>query len=259
MGSQEGTPSIRILGNRVHMVEIPDVVQIMDRWITTERNRTHHVVNTGMHGIMEAHRNPAFKVILENADLFAPDGILVILVARLRGYRIRKKNTGPELLWQFAEVADRKGYKYFIFGDTEETIQLLATKLGEAFPGLQIVGLVSPPFRPLTPEEDVSFVQAINQAKPDVLWVGLGMPKQEEWVAHHRDRLEVPVVVGAGATFKFLSGTVRRSPAWMRNGGLEWLWRLYQEPKGIWRRVIIDAPRFAGLVALELSGMKRYR
>jgi len=240
------------------MVEIPDVVQIMDRWIETDRQRTHHVVNSGMHGIMAAHRSPEVKSILGDADLFAPDGISVILVARLRGYHIKKENTGPDLLWRFGEVADKKGYKYFIYGDTEDTIHRLANRLGEAFPGLQVVGTISPPFRALTPEEDRTIVETINEAQPDVLWVGLGMPKQERWIAEHREHLNVPVVVGAGASFKFLSGAVRRAPAWLSNAGLEWLWRLSQEPKAVWRRVFVDAPQFAALAALELSGLKRY-
>jgi N-acetylglucosaminyldiphosphoundecaprenol N-acetyl-beta-D-mannosaminyltransferase len=241
------------------MVEISDVVRIMDRWIETEPQRCHHVVNSGMHGIMEARRDPVFKAVLEAADLFAPDGILVVLVSRLRGFSIKKRNTGPELLSHFAQVASDKGRRCFFYGDTERTLQLLASTLTDSFPGLRIAGMVSPPFRPLTLAEEASIIQDINEAEPDVLWVGLGMPKQEWWIARHRDQLKVPVVVGAGASFKFLGGTVRRAPAWLRNSGFEWLLRLYQEPERVWRRVFLDAPLFIGLVALELSGLKRYR
>ena len=252
-------PSVRILGNRVHMVEIPDVVQIMDRWIETEPQRSHHVVNSGMHGIMEAHRDPSFKAVLEAADLFAPDGILVLLVSRLRGFSIRKKHTGPDLLWHFAEVASEKGHTCFFYGDTDETIQNLVANMTDAFPSLQIVGTISPPFRSLSPSEETSVIQEINEAKPDVLWVGLGMPKQEWWIAKHRENLNVPVVVGAGASFKFLGGTVRRAPASFQTSGLEWLWRFFQEPRRVWRRVFVDAPQFILFVALEISGLKKYR
>ena len=240
------------------MVEIGDVVQLMDHWIETEPHKYHHVVNTGMHGIMEAHRNPKFKAIINAAEVFAPDGILVVLIARLRGFLIKKENTGPDLMWQFSEKAAEKGYKYFIFGDTEETLQLLRKQLTLEFPELNIVGVYSPPFRPLTPAEDESIVRTINQAAPDVLWVGLGIPKQEWWIHEHRDRLTVPVVVGAGASFKFLSGTTKRAPSWVRNRGFEWLWRLSQEPGRMWRRVFLDAPHFLGLEALELLGLKKY-
>ena len=240
------------------MVEIPDAVRLMDHWIETEADSCHHVVNTGMHGIMAAHRDPRLKAILNAAELFAPDGILVVLIARIRGFTLEKKNTGPDLMREFSKIADVKGYKYFMFGDTEDTLQLLEAKLKSAFPGLRIVGLHSPPFRPPTPDEDESIVHAINKAKPDVLWVGLGMPTQDRWIYEHRDRLNVPVLVGAGASFKFLSGSVKRAPSWLSNWGFEWLWRMFQEPRRVWRRVFVDAPQFVSLVALELSGLKKY-
>jgi N-acetylglucosaminyldiphosphoundecaprenol N-acetyl-beta-D-mannosaminyltransferase len=252
MKTVEKIPAIRILDTRVDMVQMPDVMALMADWIETEPDRLHHVVNTGMHGIMEAHKDPAFAAILNSAELLAPDGVLAILVARIHGYLIKKRETGPELLWRFSEAAHRKGYRYFLYGDTIETLELLSAKLTTEFPGLKIVGYQSPPFRHLTPEEDAAMVDSINQAKPDVLWVGLGMPKQEQWIFEHRQALKVPVVVGAGASFKFISGTVRRAPALVCNMGLEWLWRLVQEPQRVWRRVVIDAPQFIALVFIQL-------
>ena len=255
----ETIPFVRVLGTRVHMIEIPDVVALMDHWIEAERDRSHHIVNSGMHGIMEAHRDDELKSVFNSVELFAPDGILMVLLGRLRGFRLNKKNTGPQLLWEFGHVANEKGYKYYIYGDEEHTLQRLRAKLQDSFPGLPIVGCYSPPFRPLTPEEDEAAVRTINEANPDVLWVGLGMPNQERWIANHRDKLNVPVLVGAGAAFKFLSGDLRRAPSWLGNFGFEWLWRLFWEPGRVWRRVVIDAPLFIGMVALELCGVKKYR
>ena len=123
---------------------------------------------------------------------------------------------------------------------------------------MQIAGTYSPPFGPLTPEEDEEVVQSINQAKPDVLWVGLGCPKQERWIYEHKHRLQVPVAIGIGAYFKFHSGQTKRAPTWVRNRGFEWLWRLWKEPKRIWRRVLIDTPNFAYHVGLELAGLRKY-
>ena len=240
------------------MVEIPEAVKLMAQWIESEPQVFHHVVNTGMHGIMEARRDPQVKAILNGAELFAPDGILVVLIARLRGFALEKRNTGPGLMWQFSHVAEEKGYKYFVYGDAEDTLQLLRGALKEAFPKLKIVGACSPPFRPLTLDEDEAIVSVINQAKPDVLWVGLGMPKQARWIDEHRDRLRVPVVVGAGASFKFLSGAVKRAPPWLGNLGFEWLWRLCHEPRRVWRRVFVDAPQFIALAVLELAGLKKH-
>jgi N-acetylglucosaminyldiphosphoundecaprenol N-acetyl-beta-D-mannosaminyltransferase len=134
----------------------------------------------------------------------------------------------------------------------------LTQKLGDTFPGLKIAGAHSPPFRQLSPEEDAEEVRKINQSGADVVWVGLGLPKQERWMFEHRDKLEVPVLVGVGAAFKFLSGQVRRAPVWVGDHGLEWAWRFIQEPRRVWRRVLIDGPRFGCHVALELSGLKKY-
>jgi N-acetylglucosaminyldiphosphoundecaprenol N-acetyl-beta-D-mannosaminyltransferase len=252
-------PSIRILGTNVHMARIDDVISIMANWIDAEPNQLHHVVNTGMHGIMAAHRDPAMSTILNSVDLLAPDGILAISIARLHGYRLKKQDTGPDLLWRFSETANHKGYSYFLFGDSEDTLDLLSSKLAAVFPDLRIAGVNSPPYREWTDEEDAAMVAEINLAKPDVLWVGLGMPKQEQWIFEHRDALNVPVVVGAGAAFKFLSGTVPRAPKLVCNLGFEWLWRLAQEPRRVWRRVVIDAPQFIALVFLQFIGLKKFQ
>jgi len=258
-GAVEEIPSFRILDTRVNKVRMTDVMELMARWIEEEPSRLHHIVNTGMHGIMAAHKNPAFGAVLDSVDLLAPDGILAILIARFHGYRLKKRDTGPDLLWRFSETANRNGYKYFFFGDTEDTLERLSGKLTSAFPNLQIVGYKSPPFNSWTLAEDEAMVATINQANPDVLWVGLGMPKQEQWISDHRKVLKVPVVVGAGASFKFLSGTVPRAPALVCNLGFEWLWRLAQEPQRVWRRVVLDAPQFIALVFLQLTGLKKFR
>ena len=252
-------PFIRILSTKVHMVRMEDVMSIMADWIEAEPHQLHHVVNTGMHGIMAAHKDPAIGAILNSVDILAPDGILAILIARFHGYRLKKQDTGPDLLWRFSETANRKGFSNFFFGDSEETLERLSAKLTTAYPGLRIVGAYSPPYREWTPDEDEAMIASINRAKPDVLWVGLGMPKQEQWISDHRKVLKVPVVVGVGASFKFLSGTVPRAPALVCNLGFEWLWRLTQEPQRVWRRVVLDAPQFIALVFLQLTGLKKFR
>lgn len=250
--------STRILGTRIHIVENPGVAQIMDHWIRKEPDVCHYVVNTGMHGIITAHREPSFKEVLNSADLFAPDGIFVTLLARLKGFSIDRANTGPALMWEFGKIANQSGHKYFIYGDTDDTCQALAVKLHQAFPGIRLVGQYSPPFRDLTQQEDDDVVKMINEAQPDVLWVGLGAPKQERWMYEHQRRLKVPVVVGVGAAFKYHSGVINRAPRWIRKSSLEWLWRLGQEPRRVWRRVFLDAPQFLLLVALEMLGIRKY-
>ncbi len=243
---------IQVLGTRIHVVHIPEIIEIMIQWIESKNKKCHQIVNTGMHGVMEAHRDPEFKSILNSVDLMAPDGILVALTSRLKGHPIKKENTGPGLMWKFSEYADKKEYKYFLYGDTEETLKQLTVKLTEEFPGIRLVGAHSPPFRSLTDEEDKLLVSEINHANPDVLWVALGTPKQDRWIFEHLERLEVPVAIGVGAAFKYTAGIMDRSPMWLSRLGFEWLWRLIHEPKRVWRRIFIDAPQFMFLVAMEL-------
>jgi len=243
-------PSMRVLGVRVHAIQIPDVVELMERWIR-ERAKCHTIVVTGMHGVMEARRNPDFKAILNTADLFVPDGISLVWAARRQGFRLEKRVSGSDLMWEFFKIAEQKGYGVFFYGDTEDTLHLLRDRLKNDFQHLKVVGTHSPPFRQLTAEEEAQDIRMINESEAEVVWVGLGLPKQERWMFKHRDQLNAPVVVGVGAAFKFVSGRLMRAPPWVGDHGFEWLWRLIHEPRRVWRRVMIDGPHFVFCVALE--------
>ena len=161
-------------------------------------------------------------------------------------------------MWEFFKIAEQKRYRSFFYGDTQETLERLVLKLKENFPDLQIAGIHSPPYHSLTPEEEARDLEMLNESGADVVWVGLGLPKQEKWMNQFRDQLNVPVIVGVGASFKFLSGQVKRAPSVVGNFGFEWLWRFLHEPRRLWRRVLIDGPRFVAHVMLELSGLKCY-
>lgn len=249
---------IRILGIPVHMVQIPDVVEAMTAWAGREQPRPRWIVVADMHAVIEAHKRPEFRAMIASADLTVPDGISLIRVARRKGVPLRTRVTGTDLMKAFFRGTQRSGLTHYFYGDTEETLTCLVRKLGEDFPGTAVAGTYSPPFRPLTTEEDEAVIRRINEAKPDVLWVGLGLPKQERWIYEHRDRLEVPLVLGVGAALKFLAGTVQRAPDWIGELGLEWLWRFAHEPRRLWKRVMIEGPQFVGLVALELSGLRKF-
>ena len=248
---------MRVLGVSIHMLQMPQVLDIVEGWIQ-DRDRCRFIVATGMHGVMEARRRSTFKELLNSADLFLPDGISLVWAARLRGLRHQNRVCGSDLLWEFCRLAEQKGYKVFFYGDTEDTLQDLTTRLKQVFPRLSIAGVHSPPFRALTPEEDEQEVKMLNESGADVVWVGLGLPKQEQWMFDHKERLSVPVLVGVGAAFKFVSGRETRAPAWLGDRGLEWLWRLAHDPKRVWRRVLFDGPRFIFHVALEQSGLRKY-
>lgn len=235
---------IEILGSRVDRVTCDSAVARIEHWIARPPERTKLVVVTGFHGIWVAHQDPAFRGILNGADLFCPDGIAPVWLSRVRGDPLPARVPGAELMRRFLERAQECAYRSFFYGDTTVTLQALQKGLTDRYPGHRIAGTYSPPFRPLSLDEDERVVAMINEARPDVLWVGLGLPKQERWIHEHLDRLKVPVAIGVGAAFGFLSGKVSRVPQWIGDAGFEWVWRLVVEPKKLWRRDFIDGPRF---------------
>jgi len=230
----------------------------MDQRIEHPDGRCHQVVVTGFHGIWEAYRDPVFMALLNGADLWVPDGIAPVWVARLKAGGRAERIPGADLMDAFFRIADSRGYSSFFYGDSGATLSALRDRLQHEYPGHRVVGTFSPPFRPLSETEETAHVEMINRAAPDVLWVGLGLPKQEMWIARNRDRLHVPLAVGVGAAFRFLAGKVKRAPALVGRTGLEWLWRLVHEPRKCWRRCLVDGPQFLWHVGLELIGIRKY-
>jgi N-acetylglucosaminyldiphosphoundecaprenol N-acetyl-beta-D-mannosaminyltransferase len=246
-----------VLGVRVNAVQIGDVIARMEDWIA-QRKECHYVAVTGMHGIMEAHHDPAFKITLNLSNLVVPDGMPLVWFARLKGYPLKRRVYGPELMLDFCEISSHKGYRHFLYGGKPGVAEKLAKELANRFPGLVIAGTYSPPFQTLTEEENNQVVTQITLAAPDVLWVGLSTPKQERWMHEHRSLLNIPVLVGVGAAFDIHSGRKRQAPVWMREHGLEWLFRLLQEPGRLWRRYILYGAEFVFCVALDLLGFRRF-
>jgi N-acetylglucosaminyldiphosphoundecaprenol N-acetyl-beta-D-mannosaminyltransferase len=253
------TRHVEVLGSRVSLISVDEAVFQLEEWIGRREGRCRQVVVTGFHGLWEAHCDAEFFRIVNGADLWVPDGIAPVLVAKARGIRDARRVPGAELMDAFLAKADFTGYRSFFYGDTEETLSRLKAVAEERYPGHKVVGTLSPPFRPLSPEEDAEHLRQINAARPDILWVGLGTPKQDRWIHAHLDRLEVPVAVAVGAAFRFLTGQVQRAPAWVGRLGFEWAYRLAKEPRKCWRRSLIQGPQFTALVLMELLGLKKYR
>jgi N-acetylglucosaminyldiphosphoundecaprenol N-acetyl-beta-D-mannosaminyltransferase len=250
-------PSFKTLGVRVNAIQISDVVAYMEQWIH-ERGRCYSIAATGMHGVVEAQRDPHFKEILNATDLVVPDGTPLVWVGRRQGHDLPRRVYGPDLMLAFCEETQGQGYRHFFYGGEPGLAEQLARSLRRRFPGMQVAGTYSPPFRPLTNQEDSEIVTMISRAAPDVLWVGLGTPKQERWMHEHGDRLNVPAVVGVGAAFDMISGRHRQAPRWMREHGLEWLFRLFQEPRRLWRRYLIYGAEFIAWIVLENLGLKKF-
>jgi N-acetylglucosaminyldiphosphoundecaprenol N-acetyl-beta-D-mannosaminyltransferase len=253
----EPASSIDILGCRVSKVTLTEALDLIEQWIQRPALRSRYVVATGFHGLWEAHKDPEFQKVLNSADLFCSDGIAPVWVSRLNGDVLPERVPGPDLLAAFLAKADKSGHSSFFFGDTDETLAALKENVQKTYPGHRVAGVLSPPFRTMSAEEDAEIIEEINSVRPDVLWVGLGMPKQDWWIYNHRDRLRVSVVVGVGAAFRFLSGSIKRAPEWVGNNGFEWLWRLAAEPRKLWRRDLIEGPRFLAYAFVQSMRARR--
>jgi N-acetylglucosaminyldiphosphoundecaprenol N-acetyl-beta-D-mannosaminyltransferase len=245
------------LGVRVDAVQIPEVCVRIEEWIE-HRDSCRYVAVTGMHGIMEARHDRAFKSILNSADLLVPDGMPLVWLGRLRGRPLARRVYGPDLMIEVCRQTASKSCSHFLVGGAPGVADRLATALKHRFPGLAISGTCSPPFEPLTEAQEGDLVATINRAAPDIVWVGFSTPKQEQWMYRNRGRLKAAVVLGVGAAFDIHSGTRSQAPRWMRENGWEWLFRLLQEPKRLWRRYLIYGPQFLFYVVLELLRLRRF-
>lgn len=241
--------TFRVLGTRVDAVQIPEVLDLMKRWIA-DRRSGQYVVLAGMPAVMEARRVPRYAQVLEESALNVPDGMPLVWLARLNGYALARRVYGPELMVEFCQTTGGQ-YRHFLYGGTEDSLRELQDALRQRY-GINVVGAISPPFRALTAVEEQAYVSEINAAKPDVLWVGIGAPKQDHWMNAFRQRLDVPVLLGVGAAFDFLIGRKAQAPIWMRENGLEWLYRLASEPRRLWRRYLIPGPPFVVLSLWEV-------
>jgi len=250
-------PAFTVLGVRVHAVQIPDVIAQMERWIA-ERSFGHVVVAANAHVVMEAYQNPRVRAAVNGADLVMPDGMPLVWLGRRRGFPLKERAYGPGVMAAFLRLSAGKGYRHFFYGSTPETLEALTRRIRDLYGEVEVAGTYSPPFRPLTPEEDEGVVRKLNGAKPDVLWVGLGCPKQELWMDEHRHRLRIPVLLGVGAAFDFLAGVKPQAPDWMGRHGLEWLFRLLSEPRRLWRRYLIQGAGFVYNVLGEELGLKKF-
>jgi N-acetylglucosaminyldiphosphoundecaprenol N-acetyl-beta-D-mannosaminyltransferase len=201
-----------------------------------------------VHTLVSAQNDTRLREVLAPPAIVLPDGMPLVWLAKAEGRR-GERVSGPDVMESIIDEGRARGYRHFLYGGEAGVPEELAAQLQASFPGVRIVGTWSPPFRPLTVEEEQRVVTMINAAAPDYLWVGLGSPKQEYWLHDLRERLTVPVMLAVGAAFNFHSGRLRRAPLWMRRAGLEWLFRLSQEPRRLWRRYVATNARFAVMVA----------
>jgi N-acetylglucosaminyldiphosphoundecaprenol N-acetyl-beta-D-mannosaminyltransferase len=233
---------VDVLGVHVSAIDPPTAVAEIERWVVA--GEQHYVCVTGVHGVMESQRDPALKEIHNRSGLTTPDGMPMVWAGRAAGAAHMRRVYGPDLMLAVLERAAERGWSSFFYGGAEGTPERLVERLRERFPGLVVAGTYSPPFRPLTPDEDVAIVERINASGAQLVWVGLSTPKQERWMADHVGRLDAAALLGVGAAFDIHAGTLRQAPRWMQGKGLEWLYRLYREPRRLWRRYLRNNPAF---------------
>jgi N-acetylglucosaminyldiphosphoundecaprenol N-acetyl-beta-D-mannosaminyltransferase len=231
-------------------------LQAIDAWIAARS--PHYICIRDVHGVMRCQTDEELRRIHNVAGLVTPDGMPLVWLSRILGFDGVQRVYGPDLLLEACEGFVHRGYRHYFYGGQPGVAQLLATRLHDRFPGLSVAGTFSPPFRELTPDEEENVVAAINGARADIVWVGLGTPKQEYWMSRHVGRVTAPVLVGVGAAFDFHAGTVRQAPVWIRSAGFEWLFRLAMEPRRLTKRYLLNNPRFVWEVCLQLLGVKRY-
>ncbi len=248
-------PRSDILGVGISAINLEMALNTIDRWIVERTPR--YVCVTSTHSIMECFDNPNIRDIYSAAGLVTPDGMPMVWLSRLNGYNHIDRVYGPDLLLELCDLSVERGYRHFFYGGSERTLDLLDRRLSERFPGLQIVGKYAPPFRVLTAEEDDEIVRTINVSNADIVWVGLGCPKQELWMAGHVDRLHAPALIGVGAAFDFHAGTRKQAPRWMQRHGMEILFRVLSEPRRLLRRFLRNHPRFVVLAVLQLLSLRR--
>lgn len=243
-----------ILGLRVDATNFKEATRLVLEW--ARKGESQYVCAANVHMVMEAYDSNTFQRVVNGAGLVVPDGMPLAWGLKMLGVKSQKRINGPELMLQVCEAAASEHVPVGFYGGSPDTLEKLIKKLRMRFPKLTVAYYYSPPYRPLTPAEDADVVKQITESGARILFVGLGCPKQECWMAEHRDKIPA-VMLGVGAAFDFHAGKVPQAPRWIQNIGMEWFFRLCMEPKRLWRRYLKHNPRFLILFALQLAA-RRY-
>jgi len=246
-----------VLGVKVSAVNLKAAVDLADRWIQSKRC-CGYVCAAGVHGVMEALRDCDLRQDLNNAVINVPDGMPMTWIGRLQGFLAMDRVFGPDLMLAMCRLSVERGYRNFLYGGKAGVAEVLGETLQNRFPGLHVVGTYTPPFRSLTQKEEHDVLLKVQESRPDILWVGMSTPKQDRFMAQYANYLRVPLMFGVGAAFDFHTGSIRDCSVWVKRAGLQWLHRLIQDPKHLWRRYLRNNPAFLWHIALQLSGLRRY-
>lgn len=245
-----------MLGVGISLINMGLALDRLNRWIQGHERQYVSVCN--VHSLMESRRDDKLRRIVNAAGMTTPDGMPLVWLSRMAGHRYVSRVYGPDLMLAEMAASVPAGHSHFFFGGRDGVADRLADTMRNRFPGVRIAGTMTPALGTAAELCNAETASRINGVKPDIVWVGVSSPKQEYWMACMRPLLEAPVLIGVGAAFDFHAGTVRQAPRWMQRSGLEWLFRLVQEPRRLWRRYLVDNPWFLFELARQLLGLKRY-
>ncbi len=245
-----------ILGVGMSVINMDDAIRLSDLFIRS--NGQGYICVTDVHGIIEAKSDAAFRSILNGSFMTTPDGMPLVWVGRMQGHKAMRRVYGPDYMLEMCRFSVQRGYRHFLYGGKAGVAEHLGAELTRRFPGLQVVGTYTPPFRPLNSKEEAELAAMVAETKPDVFWVGLGSPKQERFMAQYCGKLDARLMVGVGAAFDIHTGGVKEAPLWIKRIGLQWLHRLIQEPRRLWRRYLNCVPNFIWNIGLQLLGMRKF-
>lgn len=248
-----GVPATRVLGVPVSLINMQKAVSTILSWIG--QGQSHYICVRDVHGVMRAQEDADLLEIHDGAGMVTPDGMPLVWIARWRGHAEVSRVCGADLVAELCAATVEPGIGHYFYGGKPDVAERMASALTALFPGLKVAGTGTPPFGPMSVEQDVVATETIAAAKPGVVWVGLSTPKQEYWMRDHVGRIPGATLIGVGAAFDFYAGDVKRAPRWMHHSGLEWLHRLGSEPRRLWRRYLVMAPQF--VLKIGLSGRRR--
>jgi N-acetylglucosaminyldiphosphoundecaprenol N-acetyl-beta-D-mannosaminyltransferase len=248
---------INVLGVGIHSVNLDSAVALMESAVLSKQQG--YVCVTNVHAVIEAQDSPHYKDVLNQSFMTVPDGRPSVWIGHFAGHREMDQVGGPDLILKFCEVSSRKGYSHFFYGGQPGVAEQLSDELCRRYPGLKVVGTATPPFRPLTPQEESEMSAEFARVRPDVTWIGLGAPKQELFMARHLGQLDTTLMVGVGGAFDMHTGRTKDAPQWVKRAGFAWLHRLAQEPTRLWKRYLKTNPRFILAITLQLLGIRRYQ
>lgn len=246
-----------VLGVGVSAISMAEAVEYSDQFLQTDAQG--YICVTGVHGVMEAQTDEHFREILNSSFLTTPDGMPTVWVGRWQGKNNMGRVYGPDFMLELCRLSIERGYRHFLYGGKEGIAEELKDRLCALFPGLEVVGTYTPPFRPLTSLEEKALEHELSTLKPDILWCGLSTPKQERFMSQYCGKLPVKLMIGVGAAFDINSGNLKDAPGWMKQAGLQWLFRMVMEPRRLASRYLKNNPRFMFLILLQLLGLRKYQ